>query len=299
MKNMDVIIIGGSYAGLSAAMALGRSLRNVLIIDSGLPCNRQTHYSHNFITQDGKKPAEIALIAREQVLKYETVQFIHGWAISGKILDNGFSIQMQSGDEFKAKKLILATGIEDQMPAIQGFADCWGISAIHCPYCHGYEFKGQKTALMANGEKAYHLALLIRNLTDDLTILPNGKSELTTEQTERLNKHNINVQETEISALEHDLGKLRNIHFKDGKMSQFNALYASMPFVQHSDIPQNLGCEFFNHGYIKIDSFQQTSVKGVYACGDNCGMMRSVANAVYTGNLAGAMVNMALTEEQF
>lgn len=158
MKNIDVIIIGGSYAGLSAAMALGRSLRNVLVIDSNSPCNKQTPYSHNFITQDGKKPAEITQLAREQVLNYETVQFVHGRAVSGKIIDDGFSIQMQSGDEYKSKKLIFATGIKDLMPDIRGFEDCWGISAIHCPYCHGYELRGTETALMANGEKAYHLA---------------------------------------------------------------------------------------------------------------------------------------------
>lgn len=105
--------------------------------------------------------------------------------------------------------------------------------------------------------------------------------------------------ETNISSLNHDKGHLSTITFKNDNVAPFNALYAALPFVQHSDIPEKLGCEFLDNGYIKIDSFQQTSIKGIYACGDNCGMMRSVANAVYSGNLTGAMVNKILTEEQF
>src|SRR5687767_10565291 len=133
-KNFDVIIIGGSYAGLSAAMALGRALRNVLIIDSGKPCNRQTPHSHNFITQDGKTPAEIATLAKQQVEKYDTVTFFSGLATDGAKTENGFQIQTGSGETFRAKKLIFATGVKDVMPTIEGYAECWGISVLHCPY---------------------------------------------------------------------------------------------------------------------------------------------------------------------
>ena len=122
----EVIIIGGSYSGLSAAMALGRSLRRVLIIDSGLPCNRQTPHSHNFITQDGEKPAVIAQKAKDQVLKYDTVQFINGLAVKGEKTGEGYVITTDKGDSFTAKKLIFATGVKDIMPDIPGLADCWG-----------------------------------------------------------------------------------------------------------------------------------------------------------------------------
>lgn len=140
----EVIIIGGSYAGLSAAMALGRALRNVLIIDSGLPCNRQTPYSHNFITQDGEKPNIIAEKAKAQVLKYNTIKFLNDFVVSGKKNENGFVITTKTGEEYISKKLIFATGIKDIMPDIKGFAECWGTSVIHCPYCHGYEVKREK-----------------------------------------------------------------------------------------------------------------------------------------------------------
>src|SRR5690606_5743737 len=184
-KDFDVIIIGGSYAGLSAAMALGRSLRNVLIIDSGMPCNRQTPHSHNFITQEGENPSVIAEKAKTQVLKYDTVKFESDLAIRGKKTKNGFTISTQTGKEFIAKKLIFATGVKDIMTDIEGFAECWGISVIHCPYCHGYEVKNEKTGILANGNFAYHYAQLVRNLTKNLTVFTNGKADFTREQKEK------------------------------------------------------------------------------------------------------------------
>jgi thioredoxin reductase len=298
-KELEVIIIGGSYAGLSAAMALGRSLRNVLIIDSGLPCNRQTPHSHNFITHDGEKPAAITKAAKQQVLKYETVKFLNGLAVSGAKTENGFSIATETGEVFQAKKLVFATGIKDIMPDVKGFAECWGISVVHCPYCHGYEIRNQKTAIMANGPKAFHLASLVNNLTDYLTILTAGKADFSEDQLQKLDKHGIKIIEKEVSAIEHEKGYLKKIVFKDGSKENFSAAYGAVPFVQHSDIPLALGCELDENGYIKVDHFLKTTIQGVYACGDSSTMMRSVANAVYGGNLAGALVNMELTEEHF
>lgn len=298
-KNFDVIIIGGSYAGLSAAMALGRSLKNVLIIDSGNPCNEQTPHSHNFITQDGEKPGIIAEKARSQVLKYKTVKFHNDLAVNGKKTENGFAITTQTDETFTAGKLIIATGIKDTLPGIKGFSACWGISVIHCPYCHGYEFRNQKTGIMANGERAYHLASLINNLTDNITILTTGKAEFNTEQLAKLDKHGIQILENEISEIEHENGQIKNVIFKDGSKMDFNAVYAAIPFEQHSAIPVALGCELTEQGHIKVDNFQQTTVEDLYACGDNSSIMRSVSNAVATGNFAGAMVNKALTDERF
>jgi thioredoxin reductase len=294
----DVIIVGGSYAGLSAAMALGRSLKDVLIIDSGLPCNRQTPHSHNFITQDGETPAAIAAKAREQVAAYKTVRFLNGLATAATKTDGGFAVTAQDGKVFEARKLVLATGIKDLMPPIKGFSECWGITVVHCPYCHGYELRGVKTAIMAKGDKALHLASLVSNLTDDITLLT-SKSTLTPEQLDRLHAHNIPLIETEISEIEHDGGHIKNVVFADGSKIAFEAMYAALPFEQHSDIPRELGCEFTDAGHIEVDETQKTTVEGVYACGDNSSAMRSVASAVYSGNLVGAVVNRELTEERF
>lgn len=298
-NSFEVIIIGGSYAGLSAAMALGRSLRQVLIIDSGLPCNRQTPHSHNFITHDGAKPSEITSIAKSQVLKYKTVQLLEDLATSAEKTEGGFVINTSNGKVFTAKKLIFATGIKDIMPDIKGFSDCWGISVVHCPYCHGYEIRQKKTGLLANGDRAMHLASLVANLTDELCILTSGKAALSNEQLLKLKKHNIQVLDKEISEIVHENGQIKNVVFKDGSSEDFEALYAAIPFSQHSDIPASLGCEMTEDGYIKVDGMQKTSIEEVFACGDNSSGMRSVANSVAKGNAAGAVANMELINEQF
>src|SRR5690606_3420830 len=298
-SNYDVIIVGGSYAGLSAAMALGRSLREVLIIDSGLPCNRQTPNSHNFITQDGVAPAEIAAVAKEQVLQYKSVDFITDLAVSAKKIKEGFQVETKSGKSYFAKKIIFATGIKDEIPQINGFSQCWGISIIHCPYCHGYEFRNNKTGIMANGDRAFHLASLVANLTDQLYILTNGKADFTPEQLFKLDENHINIIESEILKVKHHDGHLQKVVFKNQEMMGFDALYAGFPFRQHCELPELLGCELTEHGHIKIDEFQKTTVEGIYACGDNSTMMRSVAASVASGNLAGAMANADLIKEQF
>jgi thioredoxin reductase len=298
-RNFEVIIVGGSYSGLAAAMTLGRALRKVLIIDSGKPCNSQTPYSHNFITQDGKTPREIATLAKQQVEQYNTVTFFNGLATRGIRTENGFEIQTTSGETFSAKKLIFATGIKDLMPKMEGYAECWGISVLHCPYCHGYEVRNERTGILGNGEFAFEFANLISNWTKDLTLFTNGMSTLTTEQTAKIESHNIKIVEKEIGKLEHISGQLQKIVFKDGTTSSIKALYTRSPFEQHCTIPKTLGCELTDEGYIKIDPMQKTSVNGIFACGDNTTRMRTVANAVAMGTTTGMMVNREIIFEEF
>jgi len=298
-KQYDVIIVGGSYAGLAAGMALGRALRRVLIIDSGNPCNKQTPHSHNFLTNDGKTPKEIASLARQQVQMYDTVKFIDALVTAGTKTKTGFEIQIQTGETFIARKAVFATGVRDIMPEIPGFRACWGISVLHCPYCHGYEVRQQKTGILANGDTAFELASLISNWTNDLTIYTNGISTLNEQQREKLRKHKIDIVEAAIARLENRDGYIRNIIFKDGKKAPLKALYTRLPFVQHSTIPEELGCEITTEGYIKIDAAQRTTIQGVYACGDNTIRIRTVANAVATGTTTGLMVNKELIEESF
>ncbi len=301
MKNDDfeVIIVGGSYAGLSAAMSLGRSLRKVAIIDSGKPCNRQTPYSHNFLTQDGKTPAEIAATGKAQVANYDTVRFFEDFAVTGRKTENGFEIDTRSGKTFRCKKLIFATGITDIFPDIRGFAECWGISVIHCPYCHGYEHRGKKTGIFSNGDRAFHLATLVYNLSKDVTLFTNGPAGFSTEQIHTLYKHSIKIEETPLTEISHKDGHVSSLRLSNGDVVSLDALYAGIPFTQHSDIPRLLGCELSELGYIKVDSMQKTTIGGVFACGDNSTFMRSVAASVASGNLTGAMVNAELASGSF
>ncbi len=295
----DVIIVGGSYSGLAAGMALGRALKKVLIIDDGKPCNRQTPHSHNFITHDGNTPAAIAALAKEQVQQYNTIAFFNGLATTGKAIKNGFEIVVSSDEIFEAKKLIFATGIRDILPNIEGLADCWGISVLHCPYCHGYEVRHEKTAVLGNGALAFDLTRLISNWTKDLTLFTNGASTFTTEQKQQLEKHHIKIVETAVERLEHINGQVQNIIFGDGSKFPIKAMYAPVPFELNCTIPALLGCQLTEEGYIKVDPLLETTVAGVFACGDNATAMRTVANAVAMGTTAGMILSKKMILEAF
>lgn len=295
----DVIIVGGSYSGLAAAMSLGRALRNVLIIDSGKPCNIQTPHSHNFITQDGKSPGEILEAARAQVRAYPGVAFFNGLALEARQTAAGFDVATETGDLFNASKLIFAAGVKDQLPAIAGFSECWGISILHCPYCHGYEVRNEKTAILANGAIAFELSKLISNWTRDLILFTNGPSTLTEEQRVKLAVHRIEVVETAIDRFEHQSGQVYSIVLSTGETVPIKAVYARPAFEQNCSIPKRLGCEVTEQGYIAVDAMQKTKVHGVYACGDSTTGLRSLAHAVGTGTFAGAVANKDLIEERF
>lgn len=295
----DVIIVGGSYSGLSAAMSLGRSLRKVLILDSGKPCNATTPHSQNFLTQDGFTPAEITQTAKAQVLQYDSVIFKSALASSASQINGGFEVETAEGERFRSEKLVLATGIKDQLPEIPGLADCWGISVIHCPYCHGYEYRGKKTGLLAPAEKALHLAPMIRNLTDQLSIFTNGKADFNPDQLEVFKRKQIEVIDSPLKTVEHRDGYIRQVKLENGESRELDALYAAVPFQQHSHLPVTLGCLMTDAGHIEVDAFGETSVPGVFACGDNSSGMRSVANAVASGSMVGAMVNAKLCQAVF
>ncbi len=298
-NDVDVMIVGGSYAGLSAAMALGRALRSVLIIDSGKPCNRQAPHSHNFITQDGEAPAAIAAKAREQVLSYPTVRMVDGRAAGACRLEDGFAVTMESGDRYVGKKLLFTTGVTDLMPDLPGFAECWGISVAHCPYCHGYEVRDTAIGVVGNGDMGFEFAKLLSNWTGQLTLFTNGPSTLTAEQRAALEGHDISIVEPGLLRLEHEQGELRNLLLDDGSIHPLATVFARTPFVQHCAIPEELGCAMDEAGYIMVDEFKRTTISGVYAAGDNTTMFRSVAGAVAAGGLAGALINKEIIEESF
>lgn len=298
-KKFDVIIVGGSYAGLSAAMALGRALRKVLLIDAGKPANRVTPYSHNFITHDGKRPDEIATLARQQVVAYSSVKQVEAFVVRAEKVDQEFIVGLDTGAQFASTKLIFATGIVDRMPPIPGFADCWGKSVLHCPYCHGYEVRNTRTGILGNGDYAFEFGSLISNWTRELIVFTNGPSTLNAGQKSKLDQHHIPVIEHRIKALHHDQGYLKGISFENGHSTIVSALYARPEFEQHTNLPAQLGCELTPEGYIQIDSSHRTTVPGAYACGDNVSRLRTVSNAVAMGTVAGMMANKDLITETF
>jgi len=298
-KLFDVAIIGGSYAGLSAAMALGRSMRNVLIIDNGKPCNRQTPHAHNFITHDGETPSVIAAKAREQVLAYPTVMIQNDLVVDVQRKTASFTLYTQSGIIYKAKKVLLATGVKDLMPDIKGFAECWGISVLHCPYCHGYEVRQTALGVLANGDMAYEMSKLIRHWSADLTLFTNGTSTLTAEQRQLIDKKGIPVIEKEIAEIVHEEGYLKQLVFKDGSSEIIHALFARIPFALQADNIKTLDCNLTEMGLVKVDTMQKTNVPGLYAAGDCTYPFRTLFMAVSSGGMAGASINKELIDESF
>lgn len=293
----DVIIIGGSYAGLSSALLLGRSLRRVLVLDSGKPCNRQTPHAHGFLTRDGETPARLAAIAREQVLAYPTVSLLNDTAVRAYRQADGFRVETQSGAQFSARKLVLATGVEDLMPDLPGFAECWGRSVLHCPYCHGYEVHGQPLGVLGNGDVGYEMATLIQHWSRDLTLFTNGPATLTESQRHVLDRLNVRVVEPEIASITHQDGFLTAIQFADGRSVPLTALFARVPFRQRHDLAGQLGCELTESGLITVTEFGETNVPGVCAVGDVSSQMRQLSMAVASGVKAAAWLNRELIAE--
>ncbi len=298
-KIFDVIIIGGSYSGLSAAMALGRAIRTILIVDSGTPCNLRTPYAHNFITRDGEKPANIARKAKEQVLNYPTTQFLKDEVLRAKKSASGFELLTGHGITLNTKKLLFTTGIRDIIPSIDGFSSCWGISILHCPYCHGYEVKDKKIGLLGHGKTGFELSRVLYSWSKDMVLFTNGESHLTKEQAWLLKKKNIPVIEQKFLSIEHLNGQIQFIRFTDGTTYQIDALFTKLPFEQQCNIPQQLGVELTEQGFIKIDDFQRTNVTGIYAAGDNTTVFRAVSVATAAGTKAGSFINRELIEEEF
>lgn len=295
----DVIIIGGSYAGLSAALALGRSLRKVLVIDSDNACNKKAAYSHNFLTRDHFPPSEIKRSSREQALTYPTTSCIDATAVDLEVLENGFNVHLDDKSVYTGRKVLFATGVTDLIPNIPGFSECWGISILHCPYCHGYENKHKTTAVIGNGDQGFVLAKTIHQWSNQITLYTNGTSTLNPEEVFKLNRNGITVIQNDITHIEHNNGNVTKIHFDDASAAPAEVIYVQLPFKQQCDIPEKLGVTFTEKGFIQVTRGMETSIPGIFAAGDCLSFFRSVAHAIASGNKAGAIINKCLIDEDF
>lgn len=288
MDTQDVIIVGGSYAGLSAAMSLGRSLRRTLVIDGGDPCNKRAPASHNFLAHDGDRPLDVLRTARRQVERYGSVQLLAGQVTDANGRDGNFTVRTAAGETYRAKRLLFATGLRDGLPDIPGLTDCWSISAIHCPYCHGYEVRHQPTGLLMNNEHVPFMVNLVGNLTDKLTVFTNGPATFDVKTIK------VTVYEEPIERLTHHDGYVEEVCLAGGERVRLEALYLHPQLSQKCPLPEHLGCELDDNGFLKVDAHGLTTVPGVYAAGDCTTMMRSVAYATGSGNVTGAMLNNGL-----
>lgn len=294
----DAIIIGGSYAGLSAAMQLARAGRAVCVIDSGSPRNRFASASHGFFGQDGAAPRAMIRQGREKLAAYPTVHFVDDCALEASATEDGFSIRLESGNTRQAAKLVLAFGLVDDLPEIPGLAGKWGNSVLHCPYCHGYEFKGQRLGVLSVMEKSAHQALMIPDW-GPTTFFLNGGAMPDAETLGKLQRRNVTIEPARVVALEGD-ATLTGARLEDGRLVALDALFTGSRTRMASGIAEQLGCAF-DEGMlgpvIRVDAMKMTTVAGVYAAGDIARQMHNATFASADGVMAGTAAHQALIFE--
>lgn len=298
MDKFDVVIIGGGTAGLSAALTLGRSRKRTLVCSAGASRNAPSAQAHNFFTRDGMSPIELLRIGQEQLAPYKNVQFQFESVVSADKRNSSFKVTLGNGTQLEARRLLLATGVIDELPTIEGLQELWGVSALHCPYCHGWEVKDEPIALYGKGQVGFDLCVLIKGWSNDLVLCTDGTTDLTEEQRRLLVQHNIPVREEKIARFEGKDGHLETIIFADGQVLSRKAIYLRAPQRQRSELPEMLGCNI-KDGLVEVDDFGQTSTQGVYAAGDMTTAMQSLPYAAFSGVRAGAFLNHGLLAEDF
>ena len=295
----DVIIVGGSFAGLSAAMQLARARRGVLLIDAGLPRNRFADASHGFLGQDGKAPAAIVREAACQVVAYPTVEIVNGEALSAEAVPGGFMTTLAGGRTERSRKLILATGVADILPDLPGLTERWGASVIHCPYCHGYEHRDRPLGVLASHPMSAHQAAMIPDW-GPTTLFTQGRFEPDDEQRALLDARGVSIERSPVTALLGDAPELSAVQLADGRVVPLNALFVAPAQRMASPLAQALGCAFDDGPLgpiIRADDWKATTVPGVFAAGDAARPMQNATLASADGVLAGVGAHQSLIRD--
>lgn len=291
----DAIVVGGSFAGLSAATYIARARRSVAVIDTGLPRNRFAAHSHGFFGHDGSAPADMLAKARAQVAAYPSVTEISGEVLTAHRAGDGFAVTLASGEELTADRLVLAFGLSDVLPDLPGLAPHWGKSVIICPYCHGFEFAGQRLGVLAMSPMSAHQAMLVAEW-GPVTYFSNGFEPDDAARAE-LQRRGVTLEATQVVAVDGSGGTLTGVTLADGRSIGLDALFIGPQAKLNSDIADQLGCAFDEAPFgriIRTDAMQETTVKGVFAAGDIARGGHSVTWAAADGVMAGVALHRSL-----
>ena len=294
----DAIVVGGGAAGLSAALVLGRARRRVLVIDAGEPRNAPAAESHSFFTRDGAPPLELLRVGREQAAGYG-VEIRAGRVADAEVSEGGFVVRTEDGGRESARRLLIATGVVDELPDVPGLRERWGKSVLHCPYCHGWEIRDRPFAALARGAAAVELGTLLLGWTRDLVVLTDGPAELGEDDRARLARHGVAVREETVARLEGEGDRLERVVFASGESLAREALFVRPPQRPGSPLADRLGCERDENGRLRTDVFRQTTVPGVYVAGDLSGMYQQIVSAAAEGAMAAGGINRSLLDEDF
>lgn len=295
----DAVVIGGSFAGLSAAIYIARARRTVCVIDARKPRNRFAAASHGFFGQDGHDPQAMIAAARVQLQHYSTVRIISGAASSAVAKQGGFVVTLASGETVTAARLVLAFGVSDELPALSGIAERWGKSVLHCPYCHGFEYAGQQLGVLQMADQSAHQAMLIAEW-GPTTLYLNGNAMPDEDIQKKLAQRGVTLEPAPINALLGEGTALSSLQLADGREALINALYVAPRARLNSPIAEQLGCVVEEGPFgplIRTDAAKRTSIPGVYAAGDIARAPHSATWASADGVTAGVSLHQSLVFE--
>lgn len=289
----DAIIVGGSYAGISAALQLVRARRSVLVLDSGSRRNRFASTAYGFLGHDGRAPGAIVADGREELLGYPTVKWVDVVAESARPSGRGFTVATANGESHEARRLILATGVVDELPDVPGLAERWGKGVYHCPYCHGYELGNGRIGVLATSEGSMHHALLLPDW-GSTTFFLNDAFDPDADQRAQLHERGVAIETQRIERL---TGSRADVELADGRVVPLDGLFTLTHTRMASPLAEQLGCAFEQGALglcIETDAFKETTIPGVFACGDAARAAGNVPLAVGDGTLAGIGAHQSL-----
>ena len=292
----DVIIVGAGPAGLSAALMLGRSRRRVLVFDTGRPRNAASRAMHGFLSRDGMSPSEFLRVAREQLKKYDTVECRDIEVIRAECSDARFHVTLADGVRLAARKLLIATGVVDNLPDIPGFRELYGRGVFHCPYCDGWEFRDQPLAVYGRGARGFGLSLELTGWSRDIVLCTDGASEIEPDDLARLTRNGIAVREDRVARLEGDQS-VERIVFENGDALARRAVFFTTGQTQQSELARLLGCEINDKGTVRTGKYETTHLTGLYVAGDASRAVQWVVVAAAEGAEAAFAINTDLLKE--
>ncbi|MDX6256258.1 MAG: hypothetical protein QOJ11_2592 [Frankiales bacterium] len=289
----DVVVVGGGAAGLSGALVLGRARRRVAVVDGATPRNAPAAHMHGYLSRDGLPPAELLALGRAEVTAYG-VELLEGEV---RNLEAGFVVRLRDGRSLHARRLLVATGLADELPDIPGVRERWGKDLLHCPYCHGWEVRDQPLGVLGTHDAAVQHALLVRQWSDDVTFFAHSY-ELTPAERRQLIARGIRVIDGRVARLVVDAGRLQGVELMDGTLVTRAAVFIRPAFAPRgNDLLVSLGCIPTEDGFVPVDATGRTSVPGVWAAGNVVDPRAQVITAAGAGSAAAISMNADLVLE--
>jgi thioredoxin reductase len=300
-RRYDVVIVGGGAAGLSAAVSLCRSLRSVLVVDAGAPRNRRSAGVHGFLSREGMAPAKLVAAGREEVRAYGG-ELTTGRAVSAAKGQDGFTIRLQDGRMSDSRRLLIASGFEDELPGVAGVEERWGRDVVHCPYCHGWEIRHRAIGVLATEPAAVQEALLLRQWSSDVTLFQHAMPTPNDEDLEQLEARSVRIIEGQVQSLQIVEDALTGVALESGRVVPCEALFVSPRPRAQSTLLQSLGLQEENVDgvtgqYLKTDASGQTALPGVWAAGNVADPSAQLVTAASAGTKAASAINADLVAE--